>query len=92
MAPKSTQKSMKIIPASTPNRERRIIEKDKGRRLGGLASLGPLGARLLKRNIEKDQRGALGAWLLKVTERDTTGHNEHGAESEATGTNTKEQG
>ena len=45
----------KIIPASTP-KQKEVIEKEnlKGsrRRLGGLASLGPLGARLFKRSFE----------------------------------------
>ena len=39
-----------IIPASTPNRKRKI-EKDKGRRLGGLASLGSLVAPLIERSF-----------------------------------------
>ena len=33
----------------------RKLEKDKGRRLVGLALLGPLGARLFERKLEKDK-------------------------------------
>ena len=53
--------------------ERRIMEKDEGRRLGGLASLGPLGARLLERKLEKDEGGASGALLENFPRLDSTG-------------------
>ena len=37
----------------------RKLDEDKGRRLGGLASLGPLGARLLKGNLMRIKEGKL---------------------------------
>ena len=49
----------KLYRHRPPNRKRKI-EKDKGRRLGGLASLGPLGARLFERKLDKDKGRRLG--------------------------------
>ena len=46
-----------------PPTRKRIIEKDTGRRFGGLASLGPLGARFLKGNLIRIKEGASGVTL-----------------------------
>ena len=46
--PKQRERKFKRI-------KQRKLEKDQGRRLGGIASLGPFGARLLERKLEKDR-------------------------------------